>query len=785
MSEINSKAAKVSAPPVFPVGGRLPGTTQVVLENYYQQTREESVYKQSRDEHGCRRWSACCHTLHISLFFDGTNNNDNNDTNAGHPTNIARLFHASMRGKEASDGGHFSYYMPGVGTAFPEIGEFDYSDDGLRFATGGENRINWALVSVAHALTYAIDQQRVITTEARAKAVESMATYPAPLMIALGGGRRRKVMGDLLSDLKVLLETKPPQPKPLAVKLYVYGFSRGAAEARTFVNWLSELFDTPEGADKPEQKLIGLPVSVEFLGLMDTVASVGIAHVAPLFAGHMDWADDTQLLPSEDKLPGFVRRCRHFVAAHEQRSCFPLDSLRNEEGEYPTMVEEVVYPGVHSDVGGGYQVGEQGKARGGSKELLSQIVLHDMYAEAFAAGAPLQVPEGMLPARLQCERSWRAMEPGTRDEFFIGDQVIERFNAWRHTVPGVTTVPPDTPPWEYKAQPLNLTLEQVLARQLYWITGWRIGRFANGSYKTQPFYTLAVQHDDERIKNDRAEYEEKLRKSRDARVLRPAEATNHPGPPIYEPQVDQTQMGQAAEEFRYDYSGEKREQTSGYGELLDVWLRDTIYLLNDDDEQRDHEEIKLAGEQCCRKLFLNDWGMPTSDPTLALVVALFDDQVHDSRAWFMHDKLKSREMWGGYFFYRMVYFGGDSSRRMTLVMAAGKLIGLTMIAGVTVYGIRLMRGNALKAAAAGVTGAAAGVLLAGVTYQVIDKTTGLALPFLPDAAELLKPTDHIGAVAAQLKRRIAVEDYAARMARSREYLRQTGSLFELAQETLR
>lgn len=70
MSEINAQGAKVLAPPVFPVGGRLPGDSQAVLKNYYQQTREEDRYKQSRDEQGRRRWSACCHTLYISLVFD-------------------------------------------------------------------------------------------------------------------------------------------------------------------------------------------------------------------------------------------------------------------------------------------------------------------------------------------------------------------------------------------------------------------------------------------------------------------------------------------------------------------------------------------------------------------------------------------------------------------------------------------------------------------------------------------------------------------------------------------
>ncbi|WNQ08067.1 hypothetical protein, partial [Pseudomonas aeruginosa] len=48
---------------------------------------------------------------------------------------------------------------------------------------------------------------------------------------------------------------------------------------------------------------------------------------------------------------------------------------------------EYAYPGVHSDVGGGYGVGNQGKAVGGSEFLLSQIALQHMYAEAFDAGA--------------------------------------------------------------------------------------------------------------------------------------------------------------------------------------------------------------------------------------------------------------------------------------------------------------------------------------------------------------------------------------------------------------
>jgi len=77
--------------------------------------------------------------------------------------------------------------------------------------------------------------------------------------------------------------------------------------------------------------------------VLDTVASVGIAHVAPFFAGHMDWADDSQLLPEAKTYPGFVKCCRHFVASFEQRACIPLDSIGNEDGQYPANAWEVVY----------------------------------------------------------------------------------------------------------------------------------------------------------------------------------------------------------------------------------------------------------------------------------------------------------------------------------------------------------------------------------------------------------------------------------------------------------
>ncbi|MGO4004353.1 T6SS phospholipase effector Tle1-like catalytic domain-containing protein [Pseudomonas fluorescens] len=778
MSIINVDAkSKAWAPPVFPAAGRMPMDIPTVSTNFERQEAEQSRFKCRKNSRGQSQRMDCCHSLHISLFFDGTNNNEYNDTKNNHPSNIAKLFHASIQGDDAKPKGYFSYYMPGVGTAFPEIGEFDYSEEGLRYATGGEDRINWALVQVASALSFALNDKKQIERDVAKAKVQAMSTWKAPLMSMMGAGKRRSVMMELLKPLQARVDLA--RPRVLGVKLFVYGFSRGAAQARTFVNWLSQLFETPAGAEHPEQSLIGLPISVEFLGILDTVASVGIANVAPFFAGHMDWADDTQLLPDAKTYADFVKCCRHFVASFEQRACFPLDSIRDEDGHYPPNSYEVVYPGVHSDVGGGYPQNDQGKARGGTDELLSQIVLHDMYAEAFAAGAPLQVPEAALSEYLLQFKSWREMGPQVLSEFVINPQLIERFNAWRHTFPGIATEPPTTTPaWEYKPHPLNTTVEDTLADQLGWITGWRIGRYANDSYKLQPFFTQATEVSSYDGVEGQKAFEKQKKIALASRLKAPEAAVGSPGPPIYEPQIDKTQLSQAAAEFKRDYLGLDREQTSWSATITDVLLRDTIYLINANDEAKDHASLKAAGEQRAKMLFRDDRGTPVSDSNPALLVALFDDQVHDSRAWFMHDALKSRELWAGYFFYRMTYFGNDNSRDLSPVVVAGRVLGVAMLAGATVYGIR--RDGPLDWAG----GLIAGISAATIGYRVIDKVSGASLPFLPEAEQLLRPTSHIGAVASELKRQIALEDYAQRIERSNAMLRAAGSLIELPKEVV-
>ncbi|OMZ67919.1 type VI secretion system protein [Burkholderia pseudomallei] len=405
--------------------------------NVVTKDEQDAILRRLHEDDGM----ACCKTLHIGIFFDGTRNNADRDRGARTESNVARLYAAFPIDKY-----HQAIYVAGVGTPFVEqIGDFGV---GLQAAAGaaagwaGEGRINWALLRI-HDILHAYVHGQTLTAvlgkryeelvksmslDMNFKGIDLGGTPPKPgsfgdiklransgvgalkLIAAEQNGveltwdldtnwaqlkneldsskwnaavqewdaKRRKVLLDRRAQLKarigdLLVKGKP---KLQRIRLYVFGFSRGAAEARTFSNWLADALD-------PDFSLCGVPVSYDFLGIFDTVASVGIAQsaAATLFDGHGGWGRKELMA-----VPHYVRRCVHMVAAHEPRGSFPLDLIDcSMDGR-----EEIVYPGVHSDVGGGYGPGEQGRGRDDADKL-SQVPLLDMYREARKAGVPLDI----------------------------------------------------------------------------------------------------------------------------------------------------------------------------------------------------------------------------------------------------------------------------------------------------------------------------------------------------------------------------------------------------------
>lgn len=307
----------------------------------------------------------CVQEIHVGIFFDGTNNNMERDKPNGH-SNIVSLYDAHAKDSKTN----FAYYIPGVGTPFKEIGEKTESSSGKTFARGGEARINWAMLQVYNAVCSSLTGFDLIQKKEMRKLVtQDLSTYFSHTVERLGVPGVFQGINQRLNK-----EIKSKRPRITQLNISVFGFSRGAAQARVFCNWIRQVSDGLIGDAK---------LNLRFLGLFDTVASVGLADSSPVGRGFLHWAHNN-LDISKCK----IKKTVHYVAGHEIRRSFPLSTVRN-GSEWPANTREFVYPGTHSDIGGGYSPGDQGKSLGGRSSLMSQITLNDMYQQAFSGGVRL------------------------------------------------------------------------------------------------------------------------------------------------------------------------------------------------------------------------------------------------------------------------------------------------------------------------------------------------------------------------------------------------------------
>ena len=178
-------------------------------------------------------------------------------------------------------------------------------------------------------------------------------------------------------------------------RIFIFGFSRGAYTARALAAMLCKVGLLTEGneellpfawdmfkREKDPTLYTGFrhtfsrKVAVHFIGLWDTVSSVG-------------WMWNPQYFQFTANNP-IVCNVRHAVALDERRAYFPTN-LWGADPKMPTNVEQVWFPGVHCDVGGGYIEREAG---------LSKIALQWMVGRAEAEGLRfnLKAKEAILPA---------------------------------------------------------------------------------------------------------------------------------------------------------------------------------------------------------------------------------------------------------------------------------------------------------------------------------------------------------------------------------------------------
>ena len=193
------------------------------------------------------------------------------------------------------------------------------------------------------------------------------------LGLAFGYG----IFGNIAHAYEFLMENYRPGDK-----IYLFGFSRGAYTAKALAALIHEFGILDKGNNilveyavalflKPNaknfkvieafQKTFGQDVSLHFVGLWDAVSSVG-------------WAYDPIRLPFTWQNPD-IKIGRHAMSIDERRCFFRQNAWG--DAKPGQDLKQVWFPGVHSDIGGGYPEQESG---------LSKTSLQWMMREAEAAG---------------------------------------------------------------------------------------------------------------------------------------------------------------------------------------------------------------------------------------------------------------------------------------------------------------------------------------------------------------------------------------------------------------
>jgi uncharacterized protein (DUF2235 family) len=229
-------------------------------------------------------------------------------------------------------------------------------------------------------------------------------------------------------------------------EIFIFGFSRGAFAARALAAMIravglvspyqTNLFDyawamlLSRDQQKPDFPLQGRfkatfgqqEVRIRFLGLFDTVSSVG-------------WIYDPVIIPYTKK-NDIVDYVRHAVSLDELR-CFFRQNLWSSEVSDLTDLKEVWFAGVHSDIGGGYPPAEPNLTRVTLRWMMGQAcdcgLKFDPVRSLIELGpAGNELADRSAPTHDSMTAAWKCAEWLPR---FVWNETDDRRHLYRGAMP--------------------------------------------------------------------------------------------------------------------------------------------------------------------------------------------------------------------------------------------------------------------------------------------------------------------------------------------------------------
>lgn len=281
-------------------------------------------------------------TLRVGMFFDGTGNNRTNSEQA------FRCFARDLGLEDAAEDLRRFCAMQGYdghGSA-PDDSRGNDSSNVAKLYDLYKDDIDKQLSGEESEASLRVYVEGIGTSSTASDSRFSQGTG----LGAQGVRARVEQSPELLLKTLRTFEQNNPELRIEKIEFDIFGFSRGAAAARDFAN------EVLKGARSIVANVLpaGSPVLAEgfawrhkidfcinYIGIIDTVAAIA-AHLHGDFSGNN--ANNPGI--SIRLAPDAARKIVHLVAQDERRYNFSL----NQAGS-----ADIVLPGVHSDLGGGYR----------------------------------------------------------------------------------------------------------------------------------------------------------------------------------------------------------------------------------------------------------------------------------------------------------------------------------------------------------------------------------------------------------------------------------------------